>query len=81
MQNLDIRSELKEVIKEFHKMNANFIKLFERDSVHKNRINDLEVDLKQLRDKIDTSNNFINKALGALAIIGFAMPIILKFMK
>jgi len=69
MENLNILLELKE---EFHRMNLNIERLLERDKVQNKRIDKLE-------NAMQDNNNFVNKFLGALTIIAFFMPIVLKY--
>ena len=78
MENLQILLELKE---EFHRMNLNIERLLERDKVQNKRIDKLEEEIKSLREKTDTTNNFMNKAIGVISFIILSIPVILKFIK
>jgi len=87
---------LSEIIKEFgsdlHEIKENVVKLLERDKYQNKRLEHLEEEMKSirtkleeevkfLRTKIDSNKDFVNKVLGAISVIAFIMPLILKFIK
>ena len=73
------QAQVQELINEIHKTNINLEKLIERDKFQNKRIDKLEEEIESLRTKIDSNKDFVNKVLGAISVIAFVMPLILKF--
>ena len=71
--------QIQELISEIHKTNINLEKLIERDKSQNKRLEKLEAEIESLRSKVDSNKDFVNKVLGAITIIAFVMPLILKF--
>ena len=75
------QAQVQELISEIHKTNINLEKLIERDKFQNKRLEKLEEEIESLRSKVDSNKDFVNKVLGAITIIAFIMPLILKFFK
>ena len=75
------QAQVQELISEIHKTNINLEKLIERDKFQNKRLEKLEAEIESLRSKVDSNKDFVNKVLGAITIIAFLMPLILKFFK
>ena len=75
------QAQVQELINEIHKTNINLEKLIERDKFQNKRLEKLEEEIESLRSKVDSNKDFVNKVLGAITIIAFIMPLVLKFIK
>ena len=75
------QAQVQELINEIHKTNINLEKLIERDKFQNKRLEKLEAEIESLRSKVDSNKDFVNKVLGAITIIAFIMPLVLKFIK
>ena len=75
------QAQVQELINEIHKTNINLEKLIERDKFQNKRLEKLEAEIESLRSKVDSNKDFVNKVLGAITIIAFIMPLVLKFVK
>ena len=75
------QAQVQELINEIHKTNINLEKLIERDKSQNKRLDELKKEIESLRSKVDSNKDFVNKVLGAITIIAFIMPLVLKFIK
>lgn len=69
---------LTDLINEVHEMNKNITRLLERDKVQNKRLNDIEIDMKDVKTQLQQNTLNIHRFIGAISILGIVVPMLLK---